>query len=373
MESIFDDIIVVNNKINVKELKIINPIFICVISHTETSKIPGLTIAGANLDLIQQTPSADAEFLYYGKCICFNGIPATPDGKPTPALITRTSLNSAGIPFFVVDAGVKIKPSIPFYSFDLNCGNNIISDLAMILEDVKKAYQYGKILGEQLTKNNDLVILGESIPSGTTTALGVMLSLGIDATNKTSSSMPNNPHQLKNRIIQTSMERKNIKFGEFKDEPLKAISYLGDPMIPSVAGIATGVIENGGRVMLAGGTQMCAVLAFLKCLKKDTGRIMIGTTKYILDDSQAGFEELVYSIDNEIGILAVDLHMEESSTQGLKAFAEGFVKEGVGAGGVSIASMVKTRGQINGLKLLKNIEKEYQLKIGKFLSVGMKI
>jgi uncharacterized protein (TIGR00303 family) len=368
MEKLFEDIIVVNNKINLKELKIVNPIFICVISHTETSRIPGLTVAGANCDLIQLTPPADAEFLYYGKCLCLKGIPATPDGKPTPALITRTALNSARIPFLVVDAGVKIKPSIPFYSFDLNYGNNIMYDIAMVLEDVKKAFQYGRILGEQLAKNNDLVILGESIPSGTTTALGVMLSLGIEATNKTSSSMPINPHELKNQIIQSSMERKNIEFGAFKDEPFNAISYMGDPMIPSVAGITTGVLENKGRVMLAGGTQMCAVLAFLKCLKKDTKKILIGTTRYILDDSQSGFEELVYSIDKEIGILAVDLHMIESSRQGLRAFAEGFVKEGVGAGGVSIASIVKTKGQINGLRLLKDIEKEYQLKIGKFLS-----
>lgn len=371
MERLFDDIIVVNNRINIKELKIINPIFICVISHTETSRIPGLTIAGANSDLIQQTPSADAEFLYYGKCICIKGVPATPDGKPTPAIITRTALNIAGIPFLVVDAGVKIKPSIPFYSFGLYYGNNILTNLAMILEDVKKGYHYGRILGEQLTKSNDLVILGESIPSGTTTAMGVLLSLGIDANNKISSSMPHNPHELKNQIIRTSMQRHNIKFGEFKNQPFNAISYMGDPMIPSVAGIATGVIENGGRVMLAGGTQMCAVLAFLKCLKIDTKKILIGTTKYILDDSQASFEELVYLIDKEIGVLAVDLHMKESSKPGLKAFSEGFVKEGVGAGGVSIASIFKMKGKINGSKLLKKIEEEYELKIEKFFSEGM--
>ncbi|MDX1371584.1 MAG: TIGR00303 family protein [Nitrososphaeraceae archaeon] len=370
MKHLFDDIIVVNNRINIKE-KIINPIFICVISHTETSKIPGLTIAGSNSDLIQQTPSADAEFLYYGKCICIKGVPATPDGKPTPAIITRTALNIAGIPFLVVDAGVKIKPSIPFYSFGLYYGNNILTNVAMILEDVKKGYHYGRILGEQLTRSNDLVILGESIPSGTTTAMGVLLSLGIDANNKISSSMPNNPHELKNQVIQTSMQRHNIKFGEFKNQPFNAVSYMGDPMIPSVAGIATGVIENGGRVMLAGGTQMCAVLAFLKCLKIDTKKILIGTTKYILDDSQASFEELVYLIDKEIGVLAVDLHMKESSKRGLKAFSEGFVKEGVGAGGVSIASIFKMKGKINGSKLLKKIEEEYELKIEKFFSEGM--
>jgi NaMN:DMB phosphoribosyltransferase len=47
----------------------------------------------------------------------------------------------------------------------------------------------------------------------------------------------------------------------------------------------------------------------------------------------------------------------------LQAFAKGFVKEGVGAGGVSIAAMIKSRGKITGKKLLKAIEKEYEASI----------
>ena len=66
-----------------------NPIFVCVTSYTETSQIPGITIAGADPELIPCTPAADAEFLYYGRCKSISGVPATPDGIPTPALITR--------------------------------------------------------------------------------------------------------------------------------------------------------------------------------------------------------------------------------------------------------------------------------------------
>ena len=52
-------------------------------------------------------------------------------------------------------------------------------------------------------------------------------------------------------------------------------------MIPSVTGIAQGIIENGGIVMLAGGTQMCCILSILKSLKVKTDKVFIGTTKYI--------------------------------------------------------------------------------------------
>ena len=146
MKHLFDDIIVVNNRINIKE-KIINPIFICVISHTETSKIPGLTIAGANSDLIQQTPSADAEFLYYGKCICIKGVPATPDGKPTPAIITRTALNIAGIPFLVVDAGVDL--SVISHSCVLSGGSDGIVPSSLIVVHNHGCHRSGGVLRDQ--------------------------------------------------------------------------------------------------------------------------------------------------------------------------------------------------------------------------------
>jgi uncharacterized protein (TIGR00303 family) len=249
------------------------------------------------------------------------------------------------------------------FSFDLKSGYNILKGIAMESKEVEKAYKYGLIVGKQLSKNNDLIILGESIPGGTTTALGVMLSLGVDAENKISSSMSKNPHNLKNTIVRQSMKNNNITFGSLKDKPFDAISLLGDPMIPSVTGIAQGAIEYGRKVMLAGGTQMCAILSILKSLNVKTDNISIGTTKYIFNDHTADFKNLVLSIDNNVGIFVVDLHLIESTKQGLKAFANGFVKEGVGAGGVSIATMIKKKGKINGKILLKYIEREYEKNI----------
>jgi NaMN:DMB phosphoribosyltransferase len=49
-----------------------------------------------------------------------------------------------------------------------------------------------------------------------------------------------------------------------------------------------------------------------------------------------------------------------SSHPGLRAFARGFVKDGVGAGGLSIVAMLKTNGQIDGRSLLKAVEQEYE-------------
>lgn len=335
------------------------PAFACVISHTATSEIPGLTVAGANPELVKLTSPADAEFLHYGSCRCIPGVPATPDGKPTPAIITRCALTMAEIPLLVVEAGTKVKPSIPAVSFSLKPGGNISVEDAMDISDARRAVEYGTALGLQLAKVSDLVVIGESIPGGTTTALAVLTALGVDAKFKVSSSMPENPHALKNRVVAQAISRTEKRV----QDPLEAVALVGDPMMPSVAGIASGAIMEGAKVMLAGGTQMAPVLAILKGLDMPLKNVCVGTTKYVADDKSSDLAGLVRAVAPGVPVLSCDLHFEKSVKPGLKAFAEGFVKEGVGAGGASIAAMIKSKGKVTGRKLLKKIEQEYETAI----------
>lgn len=346
-----------SDKSALKDFTTKNPVFVCVISYTATSEIPGLTVAGANPELVKYTSPADAEFMYYGRCKCIEVVPATPDGKPTPALITRAALQAAEIPLLVVDAGAKIRPSIPFISFGIEPGRNIVNENAMDESNARKAFDHGATLGRQLAKMSDLVVIGESIPGGTTTALAVLSALGIDAKFKMSSSMPENPHDLKNKVVASAIKRAGIAHS-----PFEAIAKFGDPMMPSVAGIASGVLDGGGRVMLAGGTQMSAVVAILGRLGRPLGRLCIGTTSYVAKDPSADLAGLVRAACR-VPILSCDLHLGESGKPGLQAFEKGFVKEGVGAGGASIAAMIKSKGKITARKLLRAIEKEYEASV----------
>jgi uncharacterized protein (TIGR00303 family) len=351
-----------SDKLAVKSFAMKNPIFVCVISYTATSEISGLTVAGANPELVKYTSSADSEFLYYGHCSCIDVVPATPDGKPTPALITRAALQLARIPFLVVDAGAKVKPSIPYVSFGVEPGRNIIDENAMDISSVRRAFEHGELLGKQLAIMSDLTVVGESIPGGTTTALAVLSALGIDARFKVSSSMPENPHSLRNKVVASAMERVIAGIGSISS-PFEAISTFGDPMMPSVAGIASGVLSESGKIMLAGGTQMSAVVAILKRLGRPLNGLCIGTTTYVTKDPSSDLSGLVRMSSKQVPILSCDLHLGESSKPGLQAFAKGFVKEGVGAGGASIVAIIKSRGKITGKKLMKAIEKEYEVSI----------
>ena len=322
-------------------------LFSFVTSYTETCEIPGISIAGADVDSMKFTPPADAEYLHYGYCKTIDNIPMTPDGKPTPALLTKTALESASIPHLTINAGSKISPQLPFIETGLSFGKNISVQDAMTDSQVSHAVDFGRIVGRSLASLTDCLIIGESIPGGTTTALAVLKAFGFDA--KVSSSIPENPVELKNQIVESALKRVN------SDHPYNIVAKVGDPMIPFVAGMLSSA-SDVSNVMLAGGTQMAAVLAFASKIGFNEKNTVIGTTSYVTNDQSANFTELVQKITN-IPIISVDPGLKNSQHSGLKAFSEGFAKEGVGAGGSIISSMLKTGN--NSKKFLELVEKEY--------------
>ena len=322
-------------------------LFSFITSYTETSEIPGITVAGADPDFIKFTPPADAEFIHYGYCKSIDIIPMTPDGKPTPALLTRASLKTANIPQVVINAGCKISPKLPYLETSLPFGKNISTEPGLEQSSVTHAIDYGKIVGKTLASCTNCLVIGESIPGGTTTALAVMKGLGIDA--RVSSSMPKNPQSLKNEVVEKALRRSDSK------EPYDVIANVGDPMIPFVAGMLSTASEIT-NVILAGGTQMAAVLALAKTTGYDENRVAIGTTSYITGDSNANLLEVIESI-SDIPVLSVNPQLADSKFDGLRAYSEGFVKEGAGAGGTMIASLLKIG--MSSKKLLDLIDDEY--------------
>jgi len=186
------DVLVANNKLKAKafidEIEGKKPLFIATIATTETGKIPGLSAAGANPDFTDFTPPADAELLLLGKCKSIQGVPITPEGIPTPALITTSALHIADIPVLVVNGGVKVKPQIPYIDVNGSPGRDIRTGDSV--DNVEEVIERAKLVGEQLAKASDYLVIGESIPGGTTTALGVLTALGVDAKGKVSSTLP---------------------------------------------------------------------------------------------------------------------------------------------------------------------------------------
>lgn len=321
--------------------------FALAISHTETSQIPGITAAGAVPEMIKFTPPADAEFLHYGRCLSIDQIPMTPDGKPTPALLTKTALESASIPHIIINAGCMVAPKLPYIATGLPYAKNIYKEAAAVHQDIVHAVDFGRIVGRTLASLTDCLVIGESMPGGTTTALAVLRGLRYDA--QVSSSMSQNPTDLKDTVVSHAMSRLD------DNEPFSVVSNMGDLLIPFIAGMLC-TASDVSRVLLAGGTQMAAVLAFAKTLGYRSDSVAIGTTSYVIEDKSANFLDLIKQID-DIPVIGVDPGLSESRIDGLAAFSRGFIKEGAGAGGSLISAILKTG--IDPGDLLRNIEDQY--------------
>jgi len=338
-----------------------SPLFICTIGTTETAKIQGISAAGKYPELTDYTPPADVELLLLGRCKCISGVPVTPEGIPTPAIITMSALRLADIPALVASGGLKINPHVPFLDLGGSPGRDVRTGKAV--DDVKEVIERARIAGENLARTADYLVVGESIPGGTTTALGVLLVMGIDARGKVSSSMPGNPHELKVKTIEEGLKASGIEFGALADDPIKAISCVGDSMMPAFAGMILGAAGKV-PVLMAGGTQMGAILAVVKALNQHVlDNLAIGTTRWIIADKTSDLRGITSQIA-DVPILAADLDFSQSKFEGLRAYEKGVVKEGVGAGGAAIAAMVKSESSITEEVLLRETERNYELLVG---------
>ena len=315
-----------------------DPVFLLTIGTTDTSLIEGISGAGPSADLTVYTPASDAEFMILGEVRCCDAPAETVVGDaaaPTPARLTKAALQVANIPFVIVDAGSKIKPDVEYvklgsdYGRDIRTGKGVLNPLEI--------FENAKDLGQELSQRHEMLIIGESIAAGTTTALGVLKALGYDANEKVSGSMPHNPHDLKSNTVNEGLKNAGIEPG--KADAMQAIGAVGDPTIAAIAGI---VLGSDIPIILAGGTQMAATCAVIKSIQPtfDFSRINLATTVFVASDETADLFGILKQIDDNITVNVVDPRFEESEHEGLKNYLKGFVKEGVGAGGAMYTALV---------------------------------
>lgn len=318
-----------------------DPVFLLTIGTTDTSLIPEISGAGASPELTLYTPASDAEFMVTGSVQCTDEAAETVVGDaaaPTPARLTKASLEVANIPFSIINAGSKIKPSVECvnlgkdYGRDIRTGKGVLNPLEI--------FENAKELGSELSKRHEIIIIGESIAAGTTTALGVLKALGYEANEKVSGSMPHNPHDLKLNTVNEGLANAGINPDEDDVDGLQAIGAVGDPTIPAIAGV---VLGSDIPVIMAGGTQMAATCAVIKSIQPnfDFSRINLATTVFVAGDETADLFGILNQIDGSITVNVVDPKFEESAHEGLKNYLKGFVKEGAGAGGAMFTALAR--------------------------------
>jgi len=334
-------------------------VFTVVIGSTRTSTVPGVSIAGATPEATLLTPTLDVEYLLAGRPLSLDVIPVTPEGIPTPALVTRASLGLAGdVPALVVDAGAHAAPRVPHVALpSRRVGERIDTGHALPEGTAERLYGEARLLGQQLGRGH-VVVIGESIPGGTTVAMAIMEGLGYRARGLVSSAGPENPHDLKWSLASRGLEASGLigKWGE----PFRVVDAVGDPVHVSVAGLAAGALEAGSPlVVLAGGTQMAAAAAILDRLGVHPGgRLALVTTRWLVEDPTSDILALIDQLGIEVTLAAAPLDFSGARYEGLRYYERGYVKEGVGAG--AAAALAMARRGLGPEDVLRAVEAEYE-------------
>ncbi len=317
-------------------------LYLVFIASTRTSTIPGISVAGPSPEATLYTPALDVEYLVAGRPVTLNAIPVTPEGIPTPALLSRAALRLLDLPTLVVDAGSFVEPRVPHVRLpSRTVGGFIGSEDALPPGTSRRLFEESRSLALALSGRGLDFVVGESMPGGTTTALSTMEALGYRARFRVSSASPSNPHGLKVEVLERAFGRSGVSPPE--SDVFRVADLVGDPLHISIAGFVSGAVARGSRVLLAGGTQMCAVLAMLKRLGVELeGRLAVGTTGWLVSDAQSDAVGLARDVAPDVPLLAARMDFSDSPFEGLRYYDRGYVKEGVGAGG--LLTLLAARG-----------------------------
>ncbi|MBN4003751.1 nicotinate mononucleotide-dependent phosphoribosyltransferase CobT [Nostoc sp. LPT] len=340
------------------------PVFACVLGFTETGLIPGISAAGRTPEDRKYTACADAEFLYYGpEHKAQYPLPPLAAGA-SPVLISRAVFELLKIPVHLFNAGLPQLPAVPVIDLGGAPAKCLSGGAAMEITTVHHLFEQGLLWGERLAANiqQGYLIVGECVVGGTTTALAILTGLGIDAAGKVNSSHPVCNHAQKWALVQAGLEKMRRDEEDEGDEspsssssplvdPLKLVATMGDPMQAVVAGMAIAASRSCG-VMLAGGTQMLAVYALISAIAQayalswQPEAVVVGTTRWVAEDPTGATVDLALNLGKNSltssgetpPLLATHLSFADSHYPQLRAYEQGFVKEGMGAGAACIAA-----------------------------------
>ncbi len=337
------------NKIEILKKNINNFKIFLIIAGTNTSQIPGISAAGINPKSRRITALADAEFLLKGASKEHKYKLPLLNAGVSPALISHVCSKLIDLYPVIVPLGIGLKPyfdHLVVEDKDLGPSNCLTTGKSMSKERVINLYERGFAIGKS---SKQPILISESVPGGTTTAQAVMEAFGLQVSNLVGSSLFKAPRELRRKVVQKGLLNANLKtdFDSFD-----VVAAVGDPFQAFSMGLLIGARLAKQPVILSGGCQMIAVillvLEFLDVKNQDNfvEDIFIATTGWLVKDNS--LNDLLNLINEKYDVkllgLASPLNFKYSKYKELKDYELGHVKEGVGAGGISLLAF------LNGFK-----------------------
>ena len=329
------------------------------LAATDTAAVPGISAAGASPQARLGTAAADAELLLLGpggrRC---HALPPLPAGV-SPALISHVVLSQLGLleRTRVLDLGCAIAAAVPHLRLpgleSAGPARCLSTGQALAPARVDALVQRGSAWGRRLDPAEPL-LLAECVPGGTTTALAVLEGLGVAAAGLVSGSLRQPAHGLKAALVAQGLAAASFEAEDLTGvahppafaDPLNVLAALGDPMQAFAAGLVGAAAARGTPVLLAGGSQMAAVLALALALAEPgqrpalADRLVVATTAWVAEEAGSNLALLLerigarWQVRPRLEVAALRFH--GCSSAALRDYERGYVKEGVGAGGLAL-------------------------------------
>ena len=324
------------------------PVFACVLSFTETGLIEDISAAGQTADDRRYTAAMDGAFLQADdaslKAADHSPLPRLAAGV-SPAVITRAVVRSLSIPHHILSTGLPASLRLPYIALPSVHARALHTGHAMTLSQAEGLFQAGLHWGERLVPAGSYLVIGECVVGGTTTAQAVLSGLGYAVAGRMSSSHLEGNHAQKQALVRQGLSVRSWSGPGLErshtNPPVSLAAAVGDPMQLVVAGMTLSASQRGG-VLLAGGAQMLAVYALARAIAHfrsiawQPERVVVGTTRWVIEDNSADTVAIAEHL--KAPYLSSQINFGQSPYAQLRAYEQGFVKEGVGAGGCAIAA-----------------------------------
>ena len=323
--------------------------FLLVLAATATAAVAGISAAGSTPESRRFTAAADGELVVLGPTAPRpHALPPLPAGV-SPALISWVVLEQLGLTRRVVNAGVAVAPAVAHEQVP-GCqpAACLSTGRALPLQGVRDLLRWGEALGRDWVRHQPgaLLVVGECVAGGASTAAAILQGLGVDGAGLVSGSLRQPPHQLRQQLIAQGLQRSGRP-----GTALELAAAVGDPMQPLVAGVILGC-AGATPVLLAGGSQMVAVLALALALARARCQPVtpllhataVGTTRWVAREPGSNLALLLERMHGQLRLpqapvaMASSLDFSSCAHPALRDYEAGYVKEGVGAGGLAIVA-----------------------------------
>ena len=322
------------------------------LAGTDTAAVPGISAAGATPESRRWTAAADAELLLLGPGVARrHALPPLPAGV-SPALIAHRVVSELGLDPLVVDLGAAVAPAVPHLQLGQTPARCLSSGQALEPVRVRQLLALGQRWGRLLAAKGpqEPLLIAECVPGGTTTAQAVLTGLGLEVAGLVSGSLLEPVHALKTDLVERGLRAAGLAgprgAGGPGADPLAVLAAVGDPMQALAAGLVLGTGGAGRPVLLAGGSQMAAVWALAVALSPPASRlalarrVAIGTTAWVAAEASSDLTLLLQRLGARWQVeplaFAANLRFQQCRSARLRDYEAGYVKEGVGAGGLAL-------------------------------------